>query len=33
VALDEARTSVIAKRSLDPLYGRALDVATGSYCD
>jgi chorismate mutase len=32
VALDEARTSVIAQRALDPLYDRALDVATGSYC-
>ncbi|MDF2830371.1 MAG: hypothetical protein K0R01_3654, partial [Mycobacterium sp.] len=24
--------SVIARRALDPLYDRALDVATGSYC-
>lgn len=31
-ALDEARTAVTAQRSLDPLYDRALDVATGSYC-
>lgn len=32
VALDEARATVAAERSLDPLYTDALEVATRSYC-
>ncbi|MGV9803305.1 chorismate mutase [Mycobacterium sp. NPDC003449] len=31
-ALDDARSSVSSARALDPLYRRALEVATSSYC-
>jgi chorismate mutase len=32
IALDQAKTAVIADRSLDPLYQQALTLATSSYC-
>lgn len=32
IALDQAKTAVVADRSLDPLYQQALTLATRSYC-
>jgi chorismate mutase len=33
ISLEQARTSVVADRSFDPLYREALTLATRSYCD